>query len=167
MGFGYPVGMSRVGFGYDSHRFDPTRPLMLGGVLINDAPGLAGHSDADAVLHAVIDAMLGAAGAGDIGDRFPDTDSRWAAVASSELVDRTVDEISGRGWRVTNCDITILAERPVLASWKAPMRERIAELLGLRPAAVSVKAKTSEGMGPIGRGEGIAVMAAVLLEPAT
>lgn len=156
--------MSRIGFGYDSHRFDPTRPLMLGGIHIGDAPGLAGHSDADAVLHALIDAMFGAAGAGDIGDHFPDSDPSLAGIDSAELVHRTVSEIDRRGWRVANCDITILAEEPILSPWKPAMVERIADILGVDPDAVSVKAKTNEGMGPIGRGEGIAVMAAVMLE---
>ena len=137
---------------------------MLGGVHITDAPGLAGHSDADAVLHALIDAMFGAVGAGDIGDHFSDTDPSLAGIASAELVARTVAEIGNRGFCVTNCDITILAEEPILSPWKPSMQARIAALLGVATDAVSVKAKTNEGMGPVGRGEGIVVMAAVLLD---
>ncbi len=160
--------MIRIGLGYDSHRFDPTRPLMLGGVEISDAPGLSGHSDGDAVLHAVIDALLGAAGAGDIGERFPSSDPDLAGAASDGLLEEVVDDVIDPAWRIVNCDITVLAEEPILSPWKLPMRTRIADLLGIDAGSVSVKAKTNEGMGAIGRGEGIAVMAVVLIaaEPA-
>ena len=160
--------MIRIGLGYDSHRFDPTRPLMLGGVEIADAPGLSGHSDGDAVLHAVIDALLGAAGAGDIGERFPSSDPDLAGAASDGLLEEVVDDVIDPAWRIVNCDITVLAEEPILSAWKLPMRTRIADLLGIDAGSVSVKAKTNEGMGAIGRGEGIAVMAVVLIaaEPA-
>ncbi|MFW6146693.1 MAG: 2-C-methyl-D-erythritol 2,4-cyclodiphosphate synthase [Planctomycetota bacterium] len=155
--------MFRIGFGYDSHRFDPTRPLMLGGVAIDDAPGLAGHSDADAVLHAVIDGLFGAAGMGDIGEHFPETDDAFAGAGSAALLAEARRRVGAAGWRVVNCDVTVLAEHPRLSPFKAAMRERIAELLGMDERAVAVKAKTNEGMGPVGRGEGIAVMAVVLI----
>ena len=156
--------MIRVGLGYDSHRFDPARPLVLGGVPIPGAPGLAGHSDADVVLHAVIDALLGAAGLGDIGEQFPDTDPAYKGIASARLLAAALEMVAGKGWRVNNCDVTVLAERPKLSPHKPAMREVIARLLGVSPDAVAVKAKTNEGMGAIGRGEGMAALAVVLLE---
>jgi 2-C-methyl-D-erythritol 2,4-cyclodiphosphate synthase len=156
--------MIRVGMGYDSHRFDPARPLMLGGVRVPDSAGLAGHSDADVLLHAVIDAMLGAAGLGDIGEQFPDSDPALAGADSAGLMSRAREMLSRAGWRVVNCDVTVLAERPRLSPHKPAIRRRLAELLGVGESAVAVKAKTNEAMGAIGRGEGIAAMAAVLLE---
>lgn len=155
--------MFRIGFGYDSHRFDPSRPLVLGGVRIPDAPGLAGHSDADAAIHAVIDALLGAAGMGDIGEQFPDTDPQYAEADSAGLLAEVVRRIASAGLRPTNCDVTIVAEQPKLSPYKQAMRARLAELLGVAADDVSVKAKTNERMGAIGRGEGIAAMAVVLL----
>ena len=124
---------------------------------------LAGHSDADAVLHAVTDAILGAIAAGDIGELFPDTDARWQDADSSVFVARAIELAADQGCRVANCDVTVLAEEPKLSPYKRQMRERIAELLGVEIDHVSVKAKTGEGMGAIGRGEGIAVMAAALV----
>ena len=159
----YANGMFRIGFGYDSHRFAPGRPLVLGGVRIDHPDGLAGHSDADAVLHAVTDAVLGAAAAGDIGEHFADGDPRWAEADSSQFVTEAIRLAADRGFRPVNCDVTVLAESPKLAPHKRRMAERIAELLGLGPGAVSVKAKTNERMGFVGRGEGIAVLAAVLM----
>ncbi len=155
--------MQRVGFGYDSHRFCPDRPLVLGGVRIEHDQGLAGHSDADAVLHAITDAVLGALGEGDIGELFPDTDPQWQGADSTQFLSHAVGLASGRGLGVVNADVTILAEAPRLGAYKAPMRHRIAELLGVDPSHVGVKAKTNEGMGFVGRGEGIAVWAVVLL----
>ncbi|HUT02130.1 MAG TPA: 2-C-methyl-D-erythritol 2,4-cyclodiphosphate synthase [Phycisphaerae bacterium] len=155
--------MMRIGFGYDSHRFVAGRPLVLGGVRIEHAQGLAGHSDADAVLHAVTDAVLGALAAGDIGERFPDTDARWADADSAQFVAEAMRLAAAQGCTVANCDVTILAEAPKLGPYKRRMAERIAELLGAAPESVSVKAKTNEQMGAIGRQEGLAVMAAVLL----
>ena len=155
--------MNRVGFGYDSHRFVAGRPLMLGGVRVEHDFGLAGHSDADAVLHALTDAVLGAIGAGDIGELFPDSDPRWADADSSQFLTRAVALAAEGGFRVTNADVTVLAESPRLGEHKATMRDRIADLLGVRAENVAVKAKTNEGMGAIGRGEGIAALAAVLL----
>ena len=156
--------MIRVGLGYDSHPFQDGRPLILAGVLIEHPRGLAGHSDGDAALHGVIDALLGAAGLGDIGEQFPDTDPQWKDADSADLLKRTAATLDGAGWRPVNCDVTILAEAPKLAPHKPQMRTRIAELLGLPVDAVSVKAKTNEKMGWVGRREGIAAIAAVLVE---
>ena len=157
--------MQRIGFGFDSHRLVGGKDLMLGGVRIDHALGLAGHSDADAVLHAITDAILGAIGADDIGQQFPDTDPRWAEADSAVFVRRAVEMAAEQSCRVGNCDVTILAEQPKLGPHKAAMRRRIAELLGVCQTAVAVKAKTGEGMGFVGRGEGIAALAAVLLIP--
>jgi len=136
---------------------------MLGGVEIPHDLGLAGHSDADAVLHAITDAILGALAAGDIGELFPDTDPQWKDADSGMFVKRAVEMAREQGLRVGNCDVTVLAERPKLSQHRLAMRRRIAELLGVEPEAVSVKAKTSEGMGLIGNGEGLAAMAMVML----
>jgi 2-C-methyl-D-erythritol 2,4-cyclodiphosphate synthase len=155
--------MFRVGFGYDSHRFQAGRELVLGGVRIEHSAGLAGHSDADAVLHAVTDAVLGALAAGDIGEIFPDTDPQWAAADSSIFLAHAVALAGRRGCRVANCDVTVLAEAPKLGPYKRRMAERIAELLGVDADAVGVKAKTNEQMGAVGRREGIVALAAVLL----
>jgi 2-C-methyl-D-erythritol 2,4-cyclodiphosphate synthase len=155
--------MARIGLGYDSHRFASGRALVLGGVPIDHSAGLAGHSDADAVLHAVTDAVLGAIAAGDIGERFPDSEAKWADADSSQFLAEAVRLARRQGCRVANCDVTVLAEQPRLGPYKRRMAERIAELLGVEPACVSVKAKTNEQMGAVGRGEGIAAIAAVLL----
>ena len=159
----YPVGMIRIGFGYDSHRFVSGRPLVLGGVRIEHEQGLAGHSDADALLHAITDAILGALGAGDIGEHFPDTDPRWRGADSAKLLAHVVELAGSRGMCVGNCDATVITEQPKLLAYKAQMRQRIAGVLGIDVDAVSVKAKTNEKMGFIGRGEGLAAMAAVTL----
>ncbi len=137
---------------------------MLGGVRIEHDRGLAGHSDADAALHAVIDAMLGAAGLGDIGEFFPDTAKKNKNADSGVMLVDVLGEIAQMGMEVVNCDVTIVAEAPKLTKYKMPMRERIADLLGLDISVVSVKAKTAEGMGLIGAGEGLAAFAVVLLE---
>jgi 2-C-methyl-D-erythritol 2,4-cyclodiphosphate synthase len=155
--------MFRVGFGYDSHRFQAGRELILGGVRIEHSAGLAGHSDADAVLHAVTDAVLGALAAGDIGEMFPNTDPRWAGADSSIFLAQAVALADQRGCRVANCDVTVLAEAPKLGPYKRRMAERIAQLLGVPADAVGVKAKTNEQMDAVGRREGIVAMAAVLL----
>ncbi len=154
----------RFGFGYDSHRFDASRPLMLGGVRIDGAPGLAGHSDADALLHAIIDSLLGAAALGDIGSHFPDTDERWRGADSSALLSAVAAEVAEAGYRVGNIDATVICERPKLRPHIDAMRARIAEILGIEASQVSVKGKTNEGMGAIGRGEGMAVYCVSLLE---
>ena len=159
--------MQCVGFGYDSHRFVPGRPLVLGGVGIEHESGLAGHSDADAVLHAITDAILGAIGSDDIGEHFDNADPSWAD-ANSETFVRAAVAIAGRqGLAVVNCDVTILAEQPRLGDHKPAMKARIAAMLGVDGARVAVKAKTNEGMGAIGRGEGIAAMAVVMLAGGT
>ena len=156
--------MPRIGFGYDSHRFESGRPLVLGGIRLEHDQGLAGHSDADVVLHALTDAILGALAAGDIGEHFPDTDPAWEAAESSRFVHEAITLCMKDGYGVQNCDITVFCERPKLGAHKQAMRQNIAELLGVAPEAVSVKAKTNEGLGFIGRGEGIAAVAVVLLD---
>jgi len=154
----------RAGIGYDSHRFTDTRPLILGGVPVPDAPGLAGHSDGDAVLHALCDALLGAAAMGSIGQAFPDTDPAYADADSAHLLASVVQRLAADGYRVVNADVTVIAERPRIQPHAEAMRARIAPLLGVLPAAVSVKGKTNEGMGWIGRGEGLATQAIVLID---
>lgn len=151
----------RVGTGYDSHRFDPSRPLLLGGVEIPGGPGLAGHSDGDAVAHAVTDALLGAAGEGDIGSHFPPGDPRWRDADSIDLLSRAVALLHRRGLRVLNVDVTVICEAPRIGPHVGGMRSRIGEALGTN--AVSIKGKTNEGMGWIGAGEGIAVHAVALI----
>jgi len=154
----------RIGFGYDSHRFDEARPLVLGGVAIPGAPGLAGHSDADALLHAVIDALLGAAALGDIGSHFPDTDERWRGADSALLLGAVAREVADSGYRVGNIDATVICERPKLRPHIYAIRARIAGILGIPVGAVSVKGKTNEGMGAIGAGLGLEVHCVALLE---
>ena len=154
----------RIGFGYDSHRFAEGRPLVLGGVEIPGAAGLAGHSDADVLLHAVIDALLGAAALGDIGSHFPDTDPKWKGADSAKLLEAVMEEVAAAGYRVVNVDATVICERPKLLPHMPAIRARIAELLRIAASNVSVKGKTNEGMDAVGRGEGIAVHCVALLE---
>ena len=154
----------RVGIGYDVHRFAKGRPLVLGGVPIADEDGLSGYSDADAVLHAIIDALLGAAGLGDIGQHFPSEDPAYAGADSKELLRHVVGLLKGAGYQVENVDATVIAERPRLQGYLGRMRQTIAAVLGVADARVSVKATTHEGLGAIGRGEGIAAMAVALLK---
>lgn len=156
--------MTRVGIGYDSHRFQEGRPLVLGGVRIPHPRGLAGHSDADAVAHALTDAILGAAAAGDIGQHFPDSDPRWKDADSMELLGSAHDLVRNRGYVLGQADLTIIAEQPKLGPHLTAMAAKLADRLGARAGLVSIKAKTNEGMGFIGRGEGIAVIAVVTLE---
>jgi 2-C-methyl-D-erythritol 4-phosphate cytidylyltransferase/2-C-methyl-D-erythritol 2,4-cyclodiphosphate synthase len=154
----------RTGQGVDVHSFAAGRRLVLCGVEIPGGPGLAGHSDADVALHAVTDAVLGACGAGDIGEHFPPADERWRDAESGQFVRHAV-ELAGRdGWRVVHCDVTLLAERPRIAPHRAAMRARLAGLLGVDIDRASVKATTSEGLGFVGRGEGIVALAVVTLE---
>src|SRR5262252_6719970 len=153
----------RAGTGYDLHRLVEGRPLVLGGVTIPFERGLAGHSDADAVCHAVTDAILGAAGAGDIGRHFPDTDPRWKGASSVDLLRRAVAVVGEMGLAVGNVDATVILERPKLAPHVDAMRTRLAEVLGVPADRVSIKAKTNEGVGEIGRGEAIAVHAIALV----
>lgn len=154
----------RVGIGYDSHPFAAGRKLILGGVEIPHPQGLAGHSDADAVAHAVTDAILGAAGLGDIGRMFPDDDPRWKDASSISLLSQAFLRVVEAGFRFVHADVTVIVERPKLAPHLDAMEENLAAALLAGPAHVSVKAKTNEGMGWIGRGEGIAVMAVATLE---
>lgn len=153
----------RVGQGIDVHPFssDASRPLVLGGVFVDGSPGLAGHSDADVVAHALCDALLGACGLGDIGTHFPDSDPAFGGADSMGLLARVVELVAGAGFAVVNADCTVLAERPRLSQSLPPMQERLTALVG---APVSVKAKRGEGLGAIGRAEGIACLAVVLLE---
>jgi 2-C-methyl-D-erythritol 2,4-cyclodiphosphate synthase len=154
----------RVGQGWDVHAFEAGRPLVLGGVRIEHDRGLAGHSDADALLHAVTDAVLGASGRGDIGEHFPDTDPRWKGASSRDLLRHVMDLVSGDGWRVVNADCTVVAQEPRLSPVKASIRDSLAGLLRVTADRVNVKAKTAERLGPVGRGEGIEAQAVVLLE---
>ena len=149
----------RVGIGYDSHRFDTPGPLILGGVSIPFDKHLHGHSDGDAVCHAVTDAILGAAGAGDIGEMFSDKDPANAGRDSIQMLAEAVQRIRAKGFAINQVDVTVIAEAPRLSQHRAAMCERLAGALGVSPSAVSVKGKTNEGMGWIGRGEGIACIA--------
>ena len=153
----------RVGHGHDVHRLVEHRPLCIGGLQIPYERGLLGHSDGDVVLHAICDAILGAMGAGDIGQHFPDTDERYHGIASSELIRHVTLFMREEGWRVSNLDVTINAEQPRFAPHRQAMRRRIAELLETPISAVSVKAKSNEGLDAVGRGEAIAATAVVLL----
>jgi len=154
----------RVGMGHDTHRLVEGRPLLLGGVRIEHPRGLAGHSDADVVLHALTDALLGAAGLGDIGDAFPDTDPAYRGCDSQFFLDTTLARLERAGWRVVNVDITIFAQEPKLGPVKERIRHHLAELLGLDAGAVNVKAKTGEGVGHIGRAEAIGCQVVALIE---
>ena len=154
----------RIGIGYDSHHFAPGRRLVLGGVDVPFTLGLAGHSDADAVAHAVTDALLGAAAMGDIGMHFPPGEERWRDADSLDLLRRALALIAAQGWTVANVDVTVVCEAPRLAPYIPAMRERLAGALGVEPDAVSIKGKTNEMMGWIGRGEGVAAIAVALLQ---
>jgi 2-C-methyl-D-erythritol 2,4-cyclodiphosphate synthase len=155
----------RSGIGYDSHRLATGRKLILGGVEVEGAErGLDGHSDADALTHALIDALLGAAGLGDIGLHFPDTDERWRDADSIVLLREVVALVGGAGWTVGNVDATVICEAPKLGAYREPMRATLAAALGVEPGAVNVKFTTNERMGPIGRGEGIAALATATIQ---
>lgn len=158
--------MIRIGQGWDIHKLVEGRPLILGGVTIAHDKGLLGHSDADALLHAITDALLGAAGLGDIGSHFPDTDPAFHGADSRVLLRETVARLRERGWKVVNVDSTVIAQRPKLAGHITAMRANLATDLGVRMDAVNVKAKTSEKLGPLGREEGIAAQAVCLIERA-
>jgi 2-C-methyl-D-erythritol 2,4-cyclodiphosphate synthase len=153
----------RVGLGVDFHRFCDGRPLRLGGVEVAHPRGLAGHSDADVLLHAIADALLGAASMGDIGVLFPDTDERWRGADSGDLLAEVCRKVRAKGFDVENVDSVVICEKPKIAPHRAAMIARIAAALGVPPDRVSVKATTSEGMGPTGRGEGIEARAIALL----
>jgi 2-C-methyl-D-erythritol 2,4-cyclodiphosphate synthase len=154
----------RVGIGHDTHRLALGRPLLLGGVLVEHSRGLAGHSDADVVLHAVTDALLGAAGLGDIGDAYPDDDPKYKGADSAVFLRETLNRLNQGGWRPVNVDVIVFAQEPKLGPIKAIMRDNLATLLGLPAEAVNVKAKTGERVGAIGRAEAIGCQAIALIE---
>lgn len=155
----------RVGIGYDIHRLAPDRRLVIGGVAIEHPTGLVGHSDGDVLLHALMDALLGAAGLGDLGSHFPSDDPRYAGADSLVLLARVRDLLAGAGYRPSSVDATVVAEAPRLAGHVGAMREAIAGALAVGSDAVSVKAKTNERVGPVGAGEAIFAIAVALLEP--
>jgi 2-C-methyl-D-erythritol 2,4-cyclodiphosphate synthase len=155
-----------TGIGWDSHRLVPGRPLILGGVEIPHPEGLAGHSDADVLTHAVIDALLGAAGLGDIGRHFPDTDPRYEGADSLGLLRTALAAVGDAGWAVVHVDATVVMERPKLAPHRDAIRDALAGVLALEPRHVNVKASTGEGMGFVGRGEGVAALAVATLREA-
>jgi len=159
--------MIHVGQGFDVHRFaapEEGRPLVLMGLQVPHDRGLAGHSDADVMLHALMDALLGAAGLGDIGQHFPDTDMAYLGADSTKLLEQVVGSLSERGWRVVNADVLLIGERPKIGPHREAMRVRIAPLLGISPERLNVKATTTERLGFTGRGEGLAAQAVVLIE---
>jgi len=156
--------MFRTGIGYDVHRFEPDRRLVLGGVEIAHELGLAGHSDADVLTHAVIDALLGAGGLGDIGAHFPDDDPRWKDAQSLHLLRSVVGQLAEVGWRVANVDVTVMIERPAVGPHRKAVQENLSAALGVGLDQVNVKATTGEEMGFVGRGEGAAALAVAGLE---
>lgn len=155
----------RIGFGYDSHRFAEGRPLVLGGVMIPFEKGLAAHSDGDVLIHAIIDALLGAAALGDIGSHFPDTDEKWKGADSTELLAEVVREIRGAGYAIGNIDATVICEQPKLRPCIDFIRNRLSQLLNLSTSQLSIKGKTNEKMDDVGAGLGIEVHAVALLDP--
>ncbi|MFC7460807.1 2-C-methyl-D-erythritol 2,4-cyclodiphosphate synthase [Hydrogenophaga defluvii] len=154
----------RVGEGWDVHALVPGRRLVLGGIEIPHSAGLLGHSDADALLHAITDALLGAAGLGDIGSHFPDTDPKFKGADSAVLLAEALRAVQAAGWQLVNVDSTVIAQAPRLAPHREAMRERVAAVLGLAPDAVNIKAKTAEKLGPVGQGLAIEARAVVLLQ---
>jgi 2-C-methyl-D-erythritol 2,4-cyclodiphosphate synthase len=154
----------RVGQGFDVHAFAADRPLILGGIHIPHDLGLAGHSDADVLIHAIIDALLGAAGLGDIGEHFPDNDPRYAGADSGVLLQHVMGLLLQRGYQLVNLDACVIAQQPRLSPYKAAMRERLAQLLEAPLDAVNIKATTTEKLGFTGRGEGIAAQAVVMID---
>jgi 2-C-methyl-D-erythritol 2,4-cyclodiphosphate synthase len=154
----------RVGIGHDTHRLAEGRPLLLGGVRVEHPRGLAGHSDADIVLHALTDALLGAVGLGDIGDAYPDTDPAWRDADSRLFLRETLARLNRTGWQVVNVDVIVFAQEPKLGPVKAAIRQSLAGLLGLDADAVNVKAKTGEHVGHIGRAEALACQVVALIE---
>ncbi len=159
------MGNSRVGIGYDIHRLEVGRQLLVGGVVIAHDKGLVGHSDADVVLHALTDALLGAAGLPDIGDLFPDTDPAYKDADSKKLLRDVMGRVLAKGYKPTNVDLVVHAEAPKLSPYKKKMAASIAETIGLDVADVSVKAKTNEGVGPLGHADAIACTAVAMIAP--
>ncbi len=156
----------RIGLGFDVHRLAPDRPCILGGIELPHPAGPLGHSDGDAVLHAIIDALLGAAGLDDIGTMFPDTEPKWKDAASGELLTVALAKVHDAGWSVVNVDVVIATEGPRIAPHRARMRSSIADYLGIGADCVNVKGKTLEGLGALAAGAGVAVQAVCLLERA-
>ena len=154
----------RIGYGYDSHRFEVGRRLVLGGVEFLGETGLAGHSDADVLIHAVIDALLGAAALGDIGSHFPDTDPKWQGADSAKLLEAVVEEVLGAGYRIVNVDATVICERPKIGPCAELIRDRLAEAMHVGKGRISVKGKTNEKMDDVGAGVGIEVHAVCLID---
>ncbi len=154
----------RVGIGFDVHRLAEGRRLVLAGIEVPSPVGPVAHSDGDVVLHAVADAVLGAAGIGDLGDHFPDTDPAWKDASSGDILGRVLEMAAEAGWRVASADVNLLLERPKLAELKERMRQRLAERLGLDAGAVGLKARTMEGLGPVGAGDAACAQAVVVLE---
>jgi 2-C-methyl-D-erythritol 2,4-cyclodiphosphate synthase len=155
----------RVGLGFDSHPFSPGRPLRLGGIEVPYTRGLRGHSDGDALLHAIADALLGAAGLGSLGQQFPDTDSTWRGADSSVFVRKAGEMAAERGFAIANVDAVVIAEGPKIAPVAEAMQAKVAALLDIPPASVSIRGTSTNGMGFIGRAEGLAAMAVVLIVP--
>ena len=154
----------RIGYGYDSHRFEPGRRLVLGGVEFPGETGLKGHSDADVLIHAIIDALLGAAALGDIGSHFPDTDPKWRDADSAKLLESVMREIRTAGYQVANVDATVICERPKLRPHAELIRDRLADVMNIGKGRISIKGKTNEKMDDVGAGVGIEVHAVCLLE---
>ena len=154
----------RVGSGFDVHGFEEGRELFLGGILIENHIGLSGHSDADVLIHAVIDALLGATAIGDIGELFPDTDSTFKNIRSTILLEKVVSELASRGWQIVNVDSTVICETPKISRYKLQMREKLAEIMKIPLDCIMIKGKTTEKLGFTGRKEGIAAMSTALLE---
>ena len=154
----------RVGSGIDVHAFGPGDALVLGGVRVPSSHGVVAHSDGDVLLHALVDALLGAAGLGDIGEHFPDSDPRWRGADSRQFVTATVELLARRSWRVVNVDLTLLAQQPRLAPWREQIRHSVANLLGVAVGEVNLKATSTEHLGFLGRNEGLAAMATVLID---
>lgn len=157
----------RIGSGHDTHRLEAGRPLLLGGVCVPSGQGAVGHSDADVVLHALTDAVLGAAALGDIGELYPDTDPQWRGADSAVLLRGALQRLTAAGFRVGNVDVTVFLQEPKLGPHKAAVRANLARLLGVAESAVSVKAKTGERVGHVGRGEAVGCHAVVLVEKNT
>ncbi|HEX2791242.1 MAG TPA: 2-C-methyl-D-erythritol 2,4-cyclodiphosphate synthase [Steroidobacteraceae bacterium] len=154
----------RVGSGVDVHAFGPGDAVLLGGVRIAHSRGIVAHSDGDVLLHALVDALLGAAGLGDIGQHFPDSDPRWKGADSARFVAATVELLAQAGWQVVNADLTLLAEAPKIGPWREAIRSRVAALLALPQSCVNLKATTTEHLGFVGRNEGLMAMATVLID---
>ena len=154
----------RVGIGYDIHRLVEGRPLVLGGVIVAYEKGLLGHSDADVLVHAVCDALLGAAGLGDIGMHFPDTDPQYKDISSLKLLSNIYQMLTAKGFRIINLDSIVFAEAPKLGSYRNEMQASIAKTMNIKPEKVNIKATTTEGLGVIGEGEGIGAMCVALIE---